>query len=359
MTQLSRRNLLQAAAAAGTLPLIAGTPVHAAAEPLKVAFVYLNPVGDHGWTYAHEQGRQDAIAAFGDKIETTIVESVAEGPDSERVIRRLAEEGNELIFTTSFGYMDPTLKVAKRFPNVCFEHATGYKQAANVSSYNARFYEGRSVCGTIAGMMSKTGKAGYIASFPIPEVVMGINAFTLAARKINPSFETKVIWVSSWYDPAKEAEAAKALIDQGVDNISQHTDSPAALQAAEQNGLMAFGQAWDMSSFGPTAHMTAIVNRWGIYYVDRIQKKLEDKWKQASTWWGFKEGIIEMAPYNERMPSEVQSAADAVVAGLIDGSSHSFSGKIVDRDGTIRQEGGNMDDGGLWAMDWYVEGVQG
>ena len=270
MKTLTRRTILKTTAAAGALPIIGSSAL--AADPLKVAFVYLGPIGDHGWTYAHEQGRQDVIKKFGDKVQTTIVENVSEGPDSERVIRRLAEEGNKLIFTTSFGYMNPTLKVAKRFKDVKFEHATGYQRAPNMSTYNARFYEGRAVCGTIAGHMSKTGVAGYIASFPIPEVVMGINAFTLAARKVNPDFKTKVLWVSSWYDPAKEADAAKALIDQGSDIIAQHTDSPAALQTCEQRGLMAFGQAWDMSNFAPKAHLTAIVNRWGRYYEARIQQ---------------------------------------------------------------------------------------
>jgi basic membrane protein A len=287
MTLVSRRGLLKTGAAAAALPLLGGRAL--AQDPLKVGFVYLGPIGDFGWTYAHEQGRQQAIAEFGDAIETTIVENVAEGPDSERVIRNLADDGNQLIFTTSFGYMNPTIKVAQRFPDVKFEHATGYQTADNVAAYNARFYEGRAVCGTIAGHMSKTGVAGYIASFPIPEVVMGINAFTFAARKVNPEFRTNVVWVSSWYDPAKEADAAKALFDQGADIIAQHTDSPAALQAAEQRGLIAFGQAWNMSSFAPTAHLTAIENHWGVYYVDRIRKAMDGDWATANTWWGFKE----------------------------------------------------------------------
>jgi basic membrane protein A len=357
MSNFTRRNILKTAGAAATLPLIGRSAF--AADPLKVAFVYLGPIGDHGWTYAHEQGRQDAMKKFGDTIKTTIVENVAEGPDSERVIRRLAEEGNQLIFTTSFGYMNPTLKVAKRFKKVKFEHATGYQRGKNVSTYNARFYEGRAVCGTIAGHMSKTGVAGYIASFPIPEVVMGINAFTLAARRINPKFETKVLWVSSWYDPAKEADAAKALIDQGSDIIAQHTDSPAALQACEQRNLMAFGQAWDMSSFAPTAHLTAIANKWGVYYIDRIQKMLGDSWDSGDTWWGFKEGMIEMTPYNDRIPADVQAAANATRDGIVSGSAPVFAGPISDNKGKERlAAGGALNDGDLHGMDWYVEGVQ-
>lgn len=349
--------MLQTTGAAATLPLLGQAAF--AADPLKVAFVYIGPIGDHGWTYAHEQGRQDAIKKFGSAIETTIVENVAEGPDSERVIRRLAEEGHGLIFTTSFGYMNPTLKVAKRFKKVRFEHATGYQRSKNMASYNARFYEGRAVCGTIAGHMSKSGVAGYIASFPIPEVVMGINAFTLAARKVNPDFRTNVLWVSSWYDPAKEADAAKALIDQGADIIAQHTDSPAALQACEQRGLMAFGQAWDMSSFAPTAHLTAIANRWGVYYNDRIQKALNDTWASEDTWWGLKEGIIEMTPYNDRVPADVQAAAEATKNGIIDGSAPVFTGPISDTDGKERlAAGGVLTDKDLHGMDWYVQGVQ-
>jgi len=260
MTQITRRTLIKAGGAAAALPLIGGRAF--AQDPLKIGFIYIGPVGDFGWTYAHEQGRQQAISEFGDAIQTTIVENVAEGPDAERVIKNLADDGHQMIFTTSFGYMNPTAKVAKRYPDVKFEHATGYTTLPNMAAYNARYYEGRAVCGTIAGHLSKSGVAGYIASFPIPEVVMGINAFTLAARKVNPEFKTNVVWVSSWYDPAKESDAAKALADQGADVLAQHTDSPAALQAAEQRGALAFGQAWNMASFAPQAHLTAVENHW-------------------------------------------------------------------------------------------------
>ncbi len=356
MKKFTRRSVLKSAAVAGTLPLLGKSAF--AADPLKVAFVYLGPIGDHGWTYAHEQGRVAAVEKFGGAIEATYVENVDEGPDSERVVRRLVEEGNDLIFTTSFGYMNPTLKVAKRNKEVKFEHATGYQQAPNMSTYNLRFYEGRAVCGTIAGHMSKSATAGYIASFPIPEVVMGINAFTLAARRVNPDFKTNVLWVSSWYDPAKEADAAKALIDQGADIISQHTDSPAALQACEQRNLMAFGQAWDMSSFAPNAHLTAIRNNWGVYYIDRIQKVLDEKWESGDTWWGFQQGAIEMTPYNKRIPADVVAAAEAVRTGLADGSGNAFSGPIKDQAGEVRLEEGALTDGDLHKMEWYVEGVQ-
>ncbi|MEM9147342.1 MAG: BMP family ABC transporter substrate-binding protein [Pseudomonadota bacterium] len=351
---ITRRTFVTAAAAAAALG-----PHARAADPVKAAWVYIGPIGDHGWTYAHDQGRLDVEKAFGDKVKTTYVENVAEGPDAERVIRRLAQEGNQIIFTTSFGYMNPTLKVAQRTPDTVFEHATGYKTHSNMSAYNSRFYEGRAVCGTIAGHMSETGVGGYIASFPIPEVVMGINAFQLSAQKVNPDFRTRVIWVNTWYDPAKEADAAKALIDQGVDIITQHTDSPAALQAAEQRGLMAFGQAWDMTSFAPKAHLTAIKDNWGPYYVDRVQAMIDGTWASQSTWWGMTEGAVEITPYNERVPANVVAAAEAVKAEILADTNSVFAGPILDQSGAERVPSGTkLDDGALLTMDWYVAGVQ-
>ncbi|MFO1211051.1 MAG: BMP family ABC transporter substrate-binding protein [Amaricoccus sp.] len=359
MTLITRRTLIRTGAAAATLPLL-GARGFAADGPLKVGFVYVGPVGDFGYSFAHDQGRKEAEAKFGDKIKTTYVENVAEGPDAERVIKNLADDGNQLIFTCSFGFMNPTIKVAKRFPKVMFEHCSGYQRAKNVATYNARFYEGRAVCGTIAGHMSKSGVAGYIASFPIPEVVSGINAFTLAARKVNPDFKTSVVWVSSWYDPAKEADAAKALFDQGADVIAQHTDSPAALQAAEQRGLWAFGQAWDMSSFAPKAHLTAIQNDWGVYYIERIQLMLDGKWESTDSWWGFKEGMLKMAPFNPAIPADTVAAAKETEAGIVDGSAPAFAGPITDRDGKERAPAGQtLDDATVLKMDWFVEGVQG
>ncbi len=356
MTKIKRRDFLAAAAATASLPFL-GRPVWAA--PLGVGFIYVGPVGDHGWTYAHDVGRKNLEKAYRDKIKTSFVENVDEGPDSERVIRQLAKGGNGLIFTTSFGYMNPTIKTAKKFKKVKFEHATGYKRANNVATYNARFYQGRAVCGTIAGHMSKSGIGGYIASFPIPEVVMGINAFTLAARKVNPAFRTRVLWVSTWYDPAKEADAAKALIDQGADIISQHTDSPAALQVSEQRGLHAFGQASDMTAFAPKAHLTSIANNWGKYYIDRVAKVLDGSWKSSDTWWGMKEDVIQMTPYNKAVPDTVRKAADAVQQGIVEGSWNPFQGPITDRKGARRLAAGKaLGDGDLHKMDWYVEGVE-
>src|SRR5437667_10333895 len=259
--------------AATAVMLAAGASLFgaSAAEKLKIGFIYLGPIGDLGWTYQHEHARQAMVKEFGDKIETTYLENVPEGPDAERAIEQLVRAGNKLIFTTSFGYMEPTLKVAKKYPNVHFEHATGYKRDKNMSTYSGRFYEGRYIQGIIAAKMSKTGVLGYIGSFPIPEVISGINATILGAQTINPNIKVKIIWANSWFDPGKEADAAKALLDQGADVIMQHTDSPAAMQVAEARHAHAFGQDSDMIKFGPSAQFTAIVNNWGPYYVERVQ----------------------------------------------------------------------------------------
>ena len=331
----------------------------AQAAELKVGFVYVGPVGDFGWTYQHDQGRLAVEKEFGDRVETTYVESVPEGPDAERVIRQLAASGHGLIFTTSFGYMDPTLKVAKMFPKVKFEHATGYRRADNVSTYSARFYEGRHVIGMIAGMMTKTNKIGYIASVPIPEVVRGINAVTLAAQAVNPDITTQVIWVYSWYDPGKEADAAKALISSGADIIMQHTDSPAALQAAQNSGVLAFGQASDMIKFGPDAQMTAIVDNWAPYYIERVRAVLDGTWESSDSWGGLAVGEVEMAPYTN-LPADVIAAAEKAAADVASGAVHPFTGPINDRDGAERiAAGATADDGMMLGMDWFVEGVQG
>jgi simple sugar transport system substrate-binding protein len=358
---LSRRHFLAGStAAAGALTL--GGPLGGgaafAADPLKVGYIYVGPVGDFGWTHGHDVGRKAVEAKFGDQVKTSYVENVAEGPDAERVIRQLATSGHKLIFTTSFGFMNQTEKVAKQFPDVMFEHATGFKTAKNLSIYNARFYEGRAVIGTIAGHVTKTGKFGYIASVPIPEVVMGINAFILAARKVRPDAEIKVIFVNSWYDPGKEADATKALIDQGCDVITQHTDSPAPIQTAGSRGVWCFGQASDMTSFSPEWHATAILDVWGPYYVERVQAVLDGTWKTSDVWYGFKEGMVEMAPYNAKLPAEVVAEAERVRKAIIDGSLHPFAGPIKNQAGEEKVPAGTtMADGELLGMDWYVEGV--
>ena len=321
---ITRRNLLGSAAAAATL---VGLNARLRAQaPVRAGFVYVGPVGDHGWTYRHDVGRKDLEAALGDQVATTFVENVSEGPDAERVIRQLAAAGNNIVFTTSFGFMNPTARVAQQFPDVKFEHCTGYKTAGNLAVYNARFYEGRTVIGTIAGRMSEAGTAGYIASFPIPEVVMGINAFFLAARKINPDFQVRIVWVNSWYDPGKEADAAKTLIDQGADIIVQHTDSPAALQVAEERGVHAFGQASDMSKFAPNAQLTAIVDNWGPYYIERGKAIQDGTWETHNIWAGLKEGMVEIAPYGPAVPADVAAEADQIKNAIIAGELHPFDG---------------------------------
>jgi simple sugar transport system substrate-binding protein len=357
-----RRTFLALAAGVATTALAAVTFSGSAAaqdDPLKVGFIYVGPIGDYGWTYQHDQGRLAVEEHFGDKVETTYVESVSEGPDAERVIRQLAASGHNLIFTTSFGFMDPTVKVAQMFPDVKFEHATGYKRLDNLSTYSARFYEGRWIIGTIAGLMTETNKIGYIASFPIPEVVSGINAATLAARKINPEIEVQVVWVNSWYDPGREADAAKALIAQGADMIMQHTDSPAALQVAENAGVHAFGQASDMIKFAPNAQLTAIVDNWAPYYIDRVQAVLDGTWSGQDMWGGIKDGEVVMAPYTN-MPDEVKKAAEEQQELIRAGQLHPFTGPIKDREGEVRiPEGETATDEQILGMDWFVEGVRG
>ncbi len=354
---ITRRSLVFGAGAASTLPLLGRTA--SAQAPLGVGFIYVGPVGDHGWTWTHDQGRKALETAYGAKIKTSFIENVAEGPDAARAIRQLAQGGNQIIFTTSFGFMNPTIQVAKQFPKLQFEHATGYQRADNVATYNARFYEGRAVIGTIAGHMSKSGQAGYIASFPIPEVVMGINAFTLAARKVNPNFKTKVIWASTWYDPAKEADAAKALIDQGCDMITQHTDSAAALQAAEQRGVFAFGQASDMKAFAPKAHLSAIIDDWSGYYIKRVKDVMDGTWKSGDVWGGIKDGFVKIAPYNDAVTPAARTAADAVRDGIVAGKLHAFTGEIKDQKGVVRVKAGETaSDEIMSKMDWYIDGVQ-
>jgi len=354
---LSRRRFLAGTAATSSVILV-GRPGRAQ-EQLKVGFIYVGPVGDFGWTHGHDIARKAVVEHFGDKVKTTFVENVAEGPDAERVIRQLATSGHGLIFTTSFGFMNATVRVAKQFPKVKFEHATGYQTLPNLAVYNARFYEGRAVCGEIGGHMTQSGITGYIASFPIPEVVMGINAYTLAMRKARPDGQTKVVWVNSWYDPGKEGDAAKALIDQGADIICQHTDSPAPLQVAQERGAHGFGQASDMKAYAPRAQLTAILDDWSDYYVQRVQAVLDGTWETHSVWYGLKEGMVKMAPYGEAVTEEARQAAEATKEGIIAGTLHPFDGPVKNQEGEVMfAEGEHASDEQLQTMDWYVEGVQ-
>ncbi len=329
-----------------------------AADKLKVGFIYLGPIGDLGWTYQHDLARQAVVKEFGDKIETTFLENVSEGPDSERSIEQLARAGNKLIFTTSFGYMEPTLKVAKKYPNVHFEHATGYKRDKNMSTYSGRFYEGRYIQGIIAAKMSKAGVLGYIGSFPIPEVISGINATILGAQTINSDIKVKIIWANSWFDPGKEADAAKALLDQGADVIMQHTDSPAAMQIASERGKLAFGQDSEMIKFGPKAQLTSIMDNWAPYYIERVKAELDGKWASQDTWGGLKSKLVVMAPYTN-MPDDVKKLADDTEAAITDGKLFPFKCPIMGQDGKeVECKGGDhLADDQVLSMNFYVKGV--
>jgi basic membrane protein A len=333
------------------------TAAASAQEKTKVCFIYVGSKTDGGWTQAHDIGRQALEAALGDKIETPFLENVPEGPDAERAIERMARSGCALVFTTSFGFMDPTIKVAEKFPDVKFEHATGFKSAPNVATYNARFYEGRYIQGQIAAKLSQKGLAGYIASFPIPEVVMGINSFVHGAQSVNPDFKVKVIWANTWFDPGKEADAAKALIDQGVDILTQHTDTTAPMQVASERGIKAFGQASDMIKAGPETQLTAIVDTWGAYYIKRTEALLAGTWASEQVWDGLKDGILTMAPYTN-MPDDVKTMAEETEAKIRSGELHPFTGPIKKQDGTDwLADGAVSDDGTLLGMNFYIAGV--
>ena len=328
------------------------------ADPVKAAFVYIGPTGDHGWTYAHDQGANMVQDQLGDGVVITRIESVAENSDSERVITSLARK-NDIIFTTSFGYMNPTVKVAARYPDVKFEHATGYMRPTdNISTYSARFYEGRHVIGKIAGRMTNSNIIGYIASFPIPEVIRGINAAYLAAKSVNPDIQIKIIWVYTWFDPGKEADAARALIAQGADIIMQHTDSTAAMTVAEEEGVRAFGQASDMSAWGPIAHLTSIIDEWGPYYVARVKAVADGTWTSTDTFDGVPEGMVVFAPFGQ-MPDEVKLEAEMTILDLEFGDVHSFTGPINRQDGSPWLAKGETPPmfPDIITMDFYVEGI--
>ncbi len=331
-------------------------------EKTKVGFVYVGPVGDGGWTFTHDQGRLAVEEEFGDAVETVFVENVAEGPDAERVMTQMALDGADLIFTTSFGYMDATNNVAAKFPDIKFEHATGYKRLhPNVSTYSARFYEGRAVQGHIAGSITESNIIGYIASFPIPEVIRGINSAYIHAKKANPDVEFKIIWVYTWFDPAKEADAATALIEQGADVILQHTDSTAPHAAAQEAGnVAAFGQASDMSAYAPYPRVSAILDLWGPYYVERTRAVIDGTWESVDTWNGIGDGMVGIGEITDAVPAEVKAEALALKASLADGSYHAFTGPLNKQDGSAwLGEGESADDGTLAGMNFYVEGITG
>jgi simple sugar transport system substrate-binding protein len=329
-------------------------------EPLKVGFVYVSPVGDAGWTSQHNAGREEMQKALGDKVTTSFVEKVPEGADAERVIRDLAAQGHRLIFTTSFGFMNPTLKVAEEFPSLKFEHATGYKTAPNMATYNVRFYEGRFLAGMIAGKSTKTNTLGYVAAFPIPEVLQGINAFTLGARAVNPKVQTRVVWVNSWYDPGKERDAANALMGQGADVVTHHTDSTAVVAAAEEKGRMAIAYHSDMSEFGSKAQLAAVTHHWGAYYTKRTQAMLDNTWTSGSVWMGTADGAIKLEGIHASVPKDVVEMVTAKGDQIRGGKLHPFTGPIKTNEGKdVLAKEAVMTDEQLGKMDFYVEGVVG
>jgi len=378
MTDLKKRSLLQAAAlsavAAAALvgcgkkeepapapaPAAAAPAAPAKPEPLKIAFAYVGPVGDGGWTFAHDNGRKAVEKEFGDKVVTSFVEKVPESADAERVIRDMASQGNKLIFGTTFGYMEPMLKVAGDVKDVKFEHATGFKTAENMRTYDSRTYEGAYMAGVIAGKMTKSNTLGVVGSVPIPEVIRNINSFTLGAQSVNPKVKTKVVWVGEWFAPPKETEAATALINGGADVLMQNTDSSAVLQTAEKMNKRAFGWDSDMTSYGPKAHLGSAVINWGPYYIKATRDALDGKWTTGSTWWGVKEGAIDMVSIAADVPDETKKKIDEIKAGLKDGTFAIWKGPITDNTGKEQvAKDAVADDKFLSGINFYVKGVEG
>jgi simple sugar transport system substrate-binding protein len=374
MSDLARRSTLLAVAAltlaacgkkeeapaAAAAPASAAVAVAAKPEPLKIAFAYVGPVGDAGWTFAHDQGRKAVEAEFGDKVKTSYVENVPEAADAERVIRQMVSEGNKLIFGTTFGYMDPMMKVAADHKDVKFEHGTGFKTAENMRTYDSRTYEGAYMAGIVAGAMTKSNTLGVVGSIPIPEVIRNINTFTLGAQSVNPKIKTKVVWIGKWFDPPKEGEAAQSLINQGADVLFQNTDSTAVLQTAEKNKKLAFGWDSDMSAFAKDAHLGSAIINWGPYYKKAVKDALDGTWKTTQEWWGVKEGAIDLVSISDKVPADIKAEVDAARAGLKDGSFHPWKGPVVGQDGkNVVEKDVTPDDKFMLGINFYVKGVDG
>ena len=346
-------------------PKTAAAPAAASAapakpEPLKIAFAYVGPVGDAGWTFAHDLGRKEVEKEFGDKVKTSFVEKVPEGADAERVIRQMVSDGNKLIFGTTFGYMDPMMKVAADEKGVKFEHGTGFKTADNMRTYDSRTYEGAYLAGIVAGAMTKSNTLGVVGSIPIPEVIRNINSFTLGAQSVNPKIKTKVVWIGKWFDPPKEGEAAQSLINGGADVLFQNTDSPAVLQTAEKNKKLAFGWDSDMSAFGKEAHLGSAIINWGPYYKKAVKDALDGTWKTSQEWWGVKQGAIDLVAISDKVPAEIKAKVDAAKAGLKDGSFHPWKGPVVGQDGKeVVAKDQVPDDKFMLGINFYVKGVDG
>ena len=350
-----------AAPAAAPAPAPAAAAAPAPAAPLNIAFAYVGPVGDGGWSFAHDNGRKALEKEFGDKIKTTFVESVPESADAERVFRDLVGQGNKLVFGTTFGYMEPMLKVAADFPDVKFEHATGFKNAANMRTYDSRTYEGAYMAGIIAGGMTKTDTLGVVGSVPIPEVLRNINSFTLGAQSVNPKIKTKVVWVNEWFNPPKETEAAQSLLNGGADVLMQNTDSSAVLQTAEKAGKMAFGWDSDMTAYAPKAHLASAIINWAPYYIKATKEALDGTWKgNESAWWGVKEGAIDIVSISDKVPAELKTKVETIKAGLKDGTFQIWKGPITGSDGKeLLAKDAVADDKFLGGIKFYVKGVEG
>ncbi|WPB55709.1 BMP family ABC transporter substrate-binding protein [Xylophilus sp. GOD-11R] len=380
MTEITKRSLLNVAAAAAMAAALAGcskteapapapaapAPAPAAAAPapasapLKIAFAYVGPVGDGGWSFAHDNGRKALEKEFGDKIVTSFVESVPESADAERVLRDMASQGNKMVFGTTFGYMEPMLKVAADFPDTRFEHATGYKTAANMRTYDSRTYEGAYMAGVIAGAMTKTNTLGIVGSVPIPEVIRNIDSFTMGAQSVNPKVKTKVVWVNEWFSPPKETEAATSLINGGADILFQNTDSPAVLKTAQEKGKRAFGWDSDMTAYGPKAHLASSIINWGPYYIKTVKDQMEGTWTTGSSWWGVKEGTIDLVSIADDVPAEIKAKVEEIKAGLKAGTFSIWKGPIMDNTGKeVLAKDAVADDKFLSGVKFYVQGVEG
>ena len=343
-----------------SLPALVSTG-HAqpAATPLKVAFVYVTPVGQAGWTYQHDLGRREMERALGDAVKTTVVEDVAEGPDAERVMRDLASQGHRLIFATSFGYLEAALRVAAEFPDVRFEHAGGYKTAPNLNTYNVRAYEARWLAGRLAALNSKSGVAGYVAGFPVPEVVQGINAFALGMRSVNPRASVRVVWLNTWFEPTRERDAALTLVNQGADVLANHTASPAVALAAEEKGVRLIANQSDMRAFAPHAQLAAVMPSWGGYYTQVARDVLAGRWKAAPVWGGLRSGMVALGALDGALPALQSSSVDTAQRALLEGRATPFAAPLVDNHGRTRLSTGALSDSQIAGMDWLVQGVIG
>ena len=357
------KNLARAAALAAALLSPFHTPAQTTNAPLEVGFVYVSPVGEAGWSYQHDLGRREMERALGDKVKTTVVEAVAEGADSERVMRDLARQGHRLIFATSFGYLEPALRVAAEFPQVKFEHAGGYKTAPNLGTYNARYYEARYLAGWLAGKTSRSGIAGYVAGFPVPEVVQGVNAFAIGMREANPKAQVRVLWLNTWFDPAREREAAQALINQGADVLTNHSGSPAVPQAAQaafkDKGVRVIAYQSDMRAFAPDAQLAAVTHHWGGHYTRVARAVLEGRWKPEPVWAGMKDGLVQLSALDAALPKELRAQLEAKRQAIVSGKLQPFAGRLLDNAGHERQAGGVMGDAAIASMNWLAAGVVG